>query len=74
MKWYGIEEGNWLVELMLKWKAKSLYNFCRRHKLNYAEVYFLDTNGSATINLRAKKGSKTIADSYAFVKARSKKE
>ena len=73
MKWYGIEKGKyWFVELILKWKAKSLERFCKRHKLNYCDVYLIDSDGSATINFRVKKGADVIAEAYAFVKSRTK--
>lgn len=75
MKWYGIEKGRfWFVERMLMWKAKSLYKFCRKHKLNYTEIYFLDSDGIATANFRAKRDVEVVANGYAFVKAESKKE
>ena len=74
MKWYGIEKGKfWFIEKVLMWKAKSLERFCRRHKLNYADIYLLDSDGSATLNLRAKKGSIVVADGYAFIRSKTKR-
>lgn len=74
MKWYGIEKGKYrFIEKVLMWKAKSLERFCRRHKLNYADIYLIDSDGSATINIRAKKGDVVVAEGYAFVKSLSKK-
>jgi len=73
MKWHNIEKGrSWFVGLMLKWKAKSLERFCRRHKLNYCDVYLIDSDGSATINFMAKRNGIVITEGYAFVKSRAK--
>ena len=79
MKWYrsshngklGSGKYGW-IERVLSWKAKSLERFCRRHKLSYCDVYLIDSDGSATINFRAKKSGFIIADGYAFVKSRTK--
>ena len=74
MKWYNLEKGKyWFLELILKHKAKSLYRFCRLHHLNYADIYMLDSEGSATVNFRAKKNGIVVADGYAFVRSKSKR-
>ena len=56
MKWLYTEKNRKAkyVEFMLKVRAKSLERFCRRHKLTYADIYLIDSDGSATINVRAK--------------------
>ena len=75
MKWYGIEKGRfWFIEKLFMWKARSFYRFCRRHNLTWAEVYMIDSDGSATVNFRAKRSNIIVADGYAFVRSKTKKE
>lgn len=72
-KWWSIEKPiDDKIDKALRKKVEKLYKFSVKHNLTYASIYLIDTEGSATINLRAKKGYKVIADSYAFVESRTK--
>ena len=76
-KWHNSAEGELgkgeygHIERGLMRRAKSLQRFCAKHKLTYADIYLLDSNGNATINFRAKKDVLIVADSYAFIKSRT---
>ena len=64
-----------VFEHILRKKAISLARFCLRHNIPYTDIYFIDSEGTAVINYRAKSLNGTVkADGYAFVKSKTKKE
>lgn len=45
-----------------------LNRYAERHNINYAELYILETEGSRTVNVRAKRDGREVANCYAFLK------
>ena len=69
LKWYSIEKGKESkAEKIFRRKAKSLLKLARKFGFNYAEIYYINADDSATINFRAKKNDNTVVNSYAFVR------
>ena len=69
LKWYDIAEGNRVKEEKIMRKmVKRLHRFCMKHGFTYAELYYLDSETSATVNIRAKDKDNTVINSYAFTK------
>ena len=71
LKWYTLNaetDRPGKEERKLRAMVKRLYRFCMKNGLNYAEVYYLDSDNSATVNIRAKKLDNTVVNSYAFIK------
>lgn len=49
--------------------VKSLYRLCKKNNLPYADIYILSSQGSTSLNIRAKDKKKTgVIDEYAFIK------
>lgn len=69
-KWYSMNEGNNTdrrEKLMRKMVAK-LYKLSKKYGFSYAEVYYISSDGTATLNVRAKSDGNELVNSYAFVK------
>lgn len=69
LHWYtiGLTKAN-RAEKKLRRMVLKLNKLAKKYKFNYAEVYILDSDGTRTVNIRAKKGKFTIINSYAFIK------
>ena len=68
-KWHSLEKGRHsLLERLLKQKIKSLYRFCKKHGLDYCDLYILTTEGTTALNIRAKKNGEVIVNGYALMR------
>ena len=67
-KWHSLGEGHSLLGKLLKQKVKSLYRFCKRHGLDYCDLYILTSEGTTALNMRAKKDGEVIVNGYALMR------
>lgn len=70
LKWYTMNKGEKTDrrERIMRRMVKKLYRFCQKYGFTYAEVYYISSDGSATLNIRAKKSNCEAINSYAFVR------
>lgn len=70
LKWYLLEKGKYeRLEKAMKRKVKSLYRFCKKNRLSYSDIYVLSSEGSTTLNIRAKtEKDVVVVNAYAFVR------
>ena len=54
-------------EKFLRRMVRKLNRYTKRHGIRYAEVYIIESEGTRTVNIRAKKDAFVIVNSYAFV-------
>lgn len=65
-KWHNANKGK--IEKKLQTVAKRIERLCRKYRLSYAEVYFIQTENGATLNVRAKDLRNNLScNAYAFV-------
>lgn len=65
-KWNNTNNGK--LEKKLQAVAKRVERLCRKYKLSYAEVYFIQTESTATLNVRAKSLSDSVlCNAFAFI-------
>lgn len=71
MKWYSDEKSNGKVsrvERKLRRMARTLNKISKKHGFTYIDVDFIHgTKGTESINIRVKKESEVVLDSYAFI-------
>ena len=68
-KWYSLgKTEHTKLEGRLRRKVKALYRFCKRHGIGFCDLYILSSDGSTTLNIRAKKKEEIVVNGYAFVK------
>lgn len=68
IKWETDNEGKVSKEeKFLRRMVRKLNRYTKRHGIRYAEVYVIESDGTRTVNIRAKKGALVIVNSYAFV-------
>lgn len=70
LKWYSLEKGKYeRLEKAMQRRVKSLYRFCKKNGLSYGDIYVLSSDGSTTLNIRAKTEKGVVAvNAYAFVR------
>ena len=70
LQWYFLDKGKYKrLERAMQRRVKSLYRFCKRHGLPYADIYILSSEGNTTLNIRAKdKKGVVVVNDYAFVR------
>lgn len=70
LKWYTMKDGKETDrrEKLLRKMVKKLFRFCKKYGFSYAEVYYISSDGTATLNIRAKSNDENVINSYAFVK------
>lgn len=69
MKWYSSEKSNGKVsrvERKLRRMARTLNKISKKHGFTYIDVDFIH-GGTESINIRVKKESKVVFDSFAFI-------
>jgi hypothetical protein len=54
-------------EKFLRRMVRKLNRYTKRHGIRYAEVYVIESDGTRTVNIRAKRDAIVIVNSYAFV-------
>ena len=54
-------------EKFLRRMVRKLNRYTKRHGIRYAEVYVIESDGTRTVNIRAKRDALVIVNSYAFV-------
>lgn len=54
-------------EKFLRRMVRKLNRYAKRHDIRYAEVYVIESEGTRTVNIRAKRDALIIVNSYAFV-------
>ena len=54
-------------EKFLRRMVRKLNRYTKRHGIRYAEVYMIESNGTRSINIRARRDALIIVNSYAFV-------
>lgn len=70
LQWYtmGVTKPGKIEKVLMR-KVTSLYKFCKKNEIPYADIYVLSIDGSCTLNVRAKdKREIVVADAYAFVR------
>lgn len=68
IKWETDNEGKVSKEeKFLRRMVRKLNRYTKRHGIRYAEVYVIESDGTRTINIRAKRDALVIVNSYAFV-------
>lgn len=68
VKWETDNEGKVnKEEKFLRRMVRKLNRYTKRHGIRYAEVYVIESDGTRTINIRAKRDALVIVNSYAFV-------
>lgn len=68
-KWYTLgKDEHSKLEGKLRRRVKALYRFCKRHGIDYCDLYILSSDGSTTLNIRAKKDEEILVNGYAFVR------
>lgn len=68
IKWETDNEGKVSKEeKFLRRMVRKLNRYTKRHGIRYAEVYVIESDGTRTINIRAKREALVIVNSYAFV-------
>lgn len=68
IKWETDNEGKVnKEEKFLRRMVRKLNRYTKRHGIRYAEVYVIESNGTRTVNIRAKRDAIVIVNSYAFV-------
>lgn len=68
VKWETDNEGKVSKEeKFLRRMVRKLNRYTKRHGIRYAEVYVIESDGTRTINIRAKRDALVIVNSYAFV-------
>ena len=68
IKWKTDNEGKVSKEeKFLRRMVRKLNRYTKRHGIRYAEVYVIESDGTRTINIRAKRDAFVIVNSYAFV-------
>ena len=68
-KWYSLEETkDTKLEKKLRRKARAMFRFCKRHGLEYCDIYMLTAGDTGTLNIRAKKDGNVVVNGYAFVR------
>ncbi len=68
VKWETDNEGKVnKEEKFLRRMVRKLDRYTKRHGIRYAEVYVIESDGTRTINIRAKRDALVIVNSYAFV-------
>ena len=68
VKWETDNEGKVSKEeKFLRRMVRKLNRYTKRHGIRYAEVYVIESDGTRTINIRAKRDAIVIVNSYAFV-------
>ena len=68
VKWETDNEGKVnKEEKFLRRMVRKLNRYTKRHGIRYAEVYVIESDGTRTINIRAKRDAIVIVNSYAFV-------
>ena len=68
IKWETDNEGKVSKEeKFLRRMVRKLNRYTKRHGIRYAEVYVIESNGTRTVNIRAKREAIVIVNSYAFV-------
>ena len=69
LKWYRMEDKRISrEERALRSIVKHLYRVCKRYRITHSDIYILSTEGSTTLNIRAKKGEDVVVNSYAFIR------
>ena len=70
LKWYTMNEGKKTDrrEKLMRKMANKLYRFSKKYGFSYTEVYYISSDGTATLNIRAKNDVSVEVNSYAFVK------
>lgn len=70
MKWYTLNTDSkpGRCERKLRRLVKKLHRICRKYGLSYAETYYISSDGTATLNVRAKKDRQHVVNSYTFVR------
>lgn len=70
LEWHFFDRGkNKRLEKALQRRVESLYRFCKKNHLPYADIYILSSQGSTTLNIRAKdKREIIVVNDYAFIK------
>lgn len=68
IKWETDNEGKVSKEeKFLRRMVRKLNRYTKRHGIRYAEVYVIESDGTRTVNIRAKRDALVIVNSYAFV-------
>lgn len=68
IKWETDDEGKVSKEeKFLRRMVRKLNRYTKRHGIRYAEVYIIESDGTRTVNIRAKRDALEIVNSYAFV-------
>lgn len=67
-KWYTTEDKVSKEEKVLRRLVMKLYRISKRYGLRYTDVYTLSTEGSTSINIRAKRGEDVVVNSYKFIR------
>ena len=68
IKWETDNEGKVSKEeKFLRRMVRKLDRYTKRHGIRYAEVYVIESDGTRTVNIRAKRDAIVIVNSYAFV-------
>lgn len=69
LKWYTME-GKKISreEKILRSIVKRLYRVCKHYGITHSDVYILSSEGSTTLNIRAKKREDVVVNSYAFIR------
>ena len=68
-KWYSLEKtGHTKLERKLRRRARAMFRFCKRHGLEYCDIYMLTAENTVSLNIRAKKDGNVVVNGYAFVR------